>query len=370
MGRSTKLKNESLALAESDFLTKFSERSKKSKLNSKELFPDVRGDFSEYSGFFVRNADDFILKTKSKNRDKQRQEFVKHAFHLYPVPTFMFNAWETPRKRGEYVWNRYGFESIDDYRFWYICIAIGGSFYKEYGHLIFTKKECHIFLNCKHDLSIGEAMIYAIAYAESGNIGKSLRIAKTKFNTYDLTSIEQFWKEVIRFFARLEPESKEQLDDIIDYIHYKRNEDVEFTILHKGHTLESLSKKVEQWHQDLRRLKLIGDQNWEGIPLQDSEYTQKNSYGTLDYWKFTQIKSAKVLQKEGNAMRHCVLGYKNDCIAGNCSIWSLTFNGNNKLTIEVRNREIKQARGLANRLPRPNEVTVVRRWAKDSGLGT
>jgi hypothetical protein len=373
MGKATRQKQETLANSEAELQEKFATRTKELEEKLAEPAPPVAEDFNEYEGFFIRNKESFSLRTKSKNRDKQRLEFVRHAFHLFPVPDFMFEAWESPQPNKTYgngtrYWlgPSYGFCAEEGYRLWYICIATGGSFYKEYGHYWFTKKESHIFLNCKHDISINEAIIYAVAYAESNNMGRSLRIAKSKIS--DFSELTPFWKEVVRFFAQQDIKSKEIVDDIVDYIVYQQRENPDFTIIGKGHTLKSLLAKVETWHQDLRRLQLIGESNWEGIPLKDREYTQKNRDGSTSTWKFTQIKSAKALQLEGNAMRHCVLGYKRQCIANECSIWSLTLNDNRKLTIEVRDRAIVQTRGLANRVARPDEKSVVKKWATDSGL--
>lgn len=370
MGGATKQKQEALIEANVAFLDRFTQSSKELEAKLSAPIPHVSEDFKEFEGFFVRDKESFQPKTKSKNRDKQRWEFVRHVFHVYPVPAFMFNAWETPKNYkitdAQKFGSKFNFATKLDYRLWYICIATGGSFYKEYGHSLFTKKESHSFLNCKHNLTIDQAIVYAIAYTESSDLGKALRIAKSKINTFKLTD---FWKEVIKFFARQNPQSVEEIDDILDYILYKQREDPAFTIIGKGHTLSSLNKKVEQWHQDLRRLKKIGEYFWEGIPVQDREYTHKNRDGSVDSWKFTQIKSATDLQKEGNAMRHCVLGYRHYCVSGETSIWSLTFNGNRKLTIEVnKGRSVVQVRGLANRVARPNEKEVVKRWARDSGF--
>jgi hypothetical protein len=374
MGKATKFKREELAQAESAFQQNFVAQTRKVKEKLSAPIPDVSEDFKEYEGFFVRDKESFTLKTKSKDRDKQRYEFVRHVFNVYPVPAFMFNAWETPPRRQAYhrydftvpYRNMEGFATKEDYRLWYICMATGGSFYKEYGSCIFTKKECHTFLNCKHDLTIAEAVVYAIAYAGCSNIGKALRISKTKLNGFNLTI--EFWREVIRFFARQECKSKEQLDDIVDYIVSQRQENPQFTIIGKGHTIESLTKKVETWHQDLRRLKVIGEAYWEGINIKDSSYNYKDAHGNINEWTFTQIKSAKDLQNEGNAMRHCVLSYKDRCISGFVSIWSVKMNGNRKLTIELNGGSIVQVRGLANRVARSDEKNIVLRWAKDNRL--
>ncbi len=374
MGKTTRQKQEELFNADEAFKARFSEKAKELEAKLAVPLPHVSEDFKEFEGFFVRPKETFSLKTKSKDRNKQRLEFVRHAFHLFPVPAFMFEAWETPRPRmpiHRYDYSiqapNYGFRSTWEYRLWYICMATGGSFYKEYGKALFTKKESHIFLNCKHNISIPQAIVYSIAYAESGDMGKSLRIASSKINELKFTT---FWRDVIRFFSHLEIESKEQVSDIVDYIIYKRAEDPNFTIVGRGHTLKSILKKVEDWHQDLRRLKIIGDNNWEGVPVSDREYKYKNSQDPTknDVWKFTQIKSAKELQKEGNRMRHCVLGYKQQCIDGKCSIWSLTVNDDKKLTIEVQRNQVMQVRGLANRIARAYEKNIVSRWARDSGF--
>ena len=73
-------------------------------------------------------------------------------------------------------------------------------------------------------------------------------------------------------------------------------------------------------------------------------------------------------------MRHCVYGYKASCVAGRCSIWSLVRTDaygsrSRRLTIELASGgAIVQKRGLANRLPRPDEDAVVARWALQFNL--
>ena len=80
------------------------------------------------------------------------------------------------------------------------------------------------------------------------------------------------------------------------------------------------------------------------------------------------------LFQEGLRMHHCVVTYKDDCVSGECSIWSLTSEypigrRNRGVTIELRNDgRIVQCRGFANRLPYANEVAICRRWAEDNGL--
>lgn len=85
-------------------------------------------------------------------------------------------------------------------------------------------------------------------------------------------------------------------------------------------------------------------------------------------WSIDQITSSKELQVEGNAMRHCVSSYVPYCRSGEISIWTMREDGCRKVTIEVRNSTIVQARGLANRPIRPTERFLLNRWASQNNL--
>jgi hypothetical protein len=73
-------------------------------------------------------------------------------------------------------------------------------------------------------------------------------------------------------------------------------------------------------------------------------------------------------------MHHCVASYKQRCMSGDVSIWSLACEYplghlNKGLTIELRKSGvIMQCRGFANRLPHANELIMVKRWAREHGL--
>lgn len=323
-------------------------------------------DIESFRCHFIRSEDKFLLKTKSKIREKQLKELVRYVFHKYTVPEFMFDIWVSK--------NTNNIRRQFDFKQWYICVAKGGSLYKEFAKDLLTKKETHLFLNCSHTVSIEEAVVYSIAKAEGVSDGIALRIAKTKINDKEITD---YWKDNIRWFAKNTPESIKVVNDLVDYLVAKKLESPNFTLMGAGFTLVSLLKKMHDWHYDLRRLKAIGEANWEGHPINDSKYTYIDQYNVEYAWNFYQIKSAKELQEEGNSQRHCVLSYKDSCIKGICSIWSLKLGflddtkkqSKRKLTIEVRNDgRIVQIRGLANRSIKNDEKNIVDKWAKDNGL--
>lgn len=323
-------------------------------------------DIESFRSQFIRSENNFVLKTKSKDRAKQLKELVRHVFHKYTVPEFMFDIWV--EKATNNIRKQF------DFKQWYICVATGGSLYKEITKEYLTKKETHTFLTCSHNINIEQALVYAIAKCEGAIDGIALRIARSKIND---KRIDEYWKQNIRWFAKNTPESISQINDLTDYLVAKKIEQPNFSLMGSGFTLQSLLKKMHDWHYDLRRLKAIGEAYWEGHALEDTSYDFKDQHNVDYTWHFYQIKSAKELQEEGNAQRHCVLSYKQSCIKGHCSIWSVKLGfafeslkqAKRKLTIELKNDgSIVQVRGLANRQMKNDERTIVSKWAKDNGL--
>ena len=320
---------------------------------------------AEYKEYFIRNEDLFVLKTKSSNRDKQTLEFVRYVFHKYPVPSFMNYIWDVTDTPG--IRRRY-----HEYEMWYICVATGGSLYKDwFKDKSLTKRETHLFLNCKFDITIPQAVVYAICKGCDAKDGNALRVARSKIVDKRLT---EFWKHVMRVFSLEDDITIDQINDIIDYLNHKLAENPNFTISGTGQTVKSLTNKMKDWHYDLRRMKAIGDENWDGIDIPDKTYIRKISNDKIQRWFFKQIKSAKDLQQEGNTQRHCVLSYKQRCAEGLVSIWSLSSEDeygkiHRKLTIELtKGGSIFQARGIANRPASSIEIGVMSSWARDHGL--
>jgi hypothetical protein len=310
--------------------------------------------FKDYSDYFYRNPMDFKFKGKTKDRIKRRIAAARFIFCKYKVPKFLDKAWHDSDSNDRF-----------EERMIFICIGSGQSLYKEYFKTTYTKKETHLFITCPFDLSIRQAKVWAVAMAECNDKHLALKIAKS--NIYGHKPV------IIRFFAKDPPESTEALNDILDFLDRSYETRHKFVIIGKKFTTKSLIERMEKWHADLRRLKKIGKATWDGYPIKDIMYNVRIQDVPVEY-KFTQIKTAQDLQREGNAMRHCVLSYKRQCMSHTTSIWSLTktMNGIIKrlLTIEVNKYhdgkyKINQVRGLANRLATSQENYYVNLFAKD-----
>ena len=89
-----------------------------------------------------------------------------------------------------------------------------------------------------------------------------------------------------------------------------------------------------------------------------------------DSWHLFELKRPWLLVAEGRALRHCVAEYWTRVQTGRCTIWSLRLGSRRRLTIEVRmlRMTVVQVRGLQNRLPDPEELDIVERWARANGL--
>lgn len=330
-----------------------------------------------YKTFFVNDPTAYELKTKSSNRDKQLNELIRHSFAKYRVPPFLAEVWARKPRGGTATAWFIGPTVKVDLAMWYICVAQGGSLYKEHAKQYLTKKEVHVFLTASQQLSFEQQLIFASASTFAENDGVALRLARSKLSRLEFT---EFLKTVVYFFSKHPPVSIEEVDDLTDFIMAKHGEHERlpdgrlappFTLA--GLTLDSLRKKTKDWHHALARVKVMGSASWEGAPLPDEAFETTSSHGVKVKWYFTQIKTAKALAAEGNAMRHCVYGYKDRCVSNKVYIWSLAREEQGslgkKVTIELTNDgRIVQARGVANRVMKADERHVVRTWASKHAL--
>lgn len=383
MGKKTKLKQREAEEKEQNFQLQFMRQSACAKQKPAET--PLVDELDSFRARFFRDPDGFDPKIKSSSRNKKLHLLVRHVFGPYSVPSILHQAWEVnePGQRAGLNLRQgadRGYLNTNvnlrhyDFKEWYVSIASGKSFYKEFARYIMTKQEAHLFLNCPHQLTLPQAMFFAVGKATGARDGVSLRLARSKISEQ---LFEDFWKDVVRFFAQTDhhPVSVDQTNDLVDYLIAKRRENPGFRIFGMGHTLPSLLRKMKDWHHELRRLRVMGDHKWEGHALNDDSFETEID-GWDYFWDFRQIKTSKDLAAEGTAMRHCVYGYRHGCISGEHSIWSLSLRNarsqesKRKITIELRNNgQIAQKRGLANRAARPEENHVINLWARKNGLG-
>ena len=344
----------------------------------------------------VRPIDSFKPK-KSSNLDTLTIQLVKHCYGKFPFPKYLEQSWLriTPtafyNKTSTVVAGDSPFSSFE--RDISVCIGSGGSvhkeYFKEYG---FTKKQTHNILTCKVQVeNIIQAIIFGVAFTKNNNSGVSYRICKSEvLNTklselirreYVPNKIEKvkFWIKCIQWFAVNAPDSHQKLDEVIDFVAHSFVQNPLFELHGKGYTFESLYRKTIEWHWSLRRLKKIGSISWEGMPYDSMTFkTWDESNKCFHYWKLDQITDSQSLQKEGTAQRHCVFSYRDRCVSGSCSIWSLRTSpeedfsfgsGTRKVTIEVSSYgKVVQSRGTANREPTPLEKQLIAKWKVANNL--
>lgn len=324
-----------------------------------------------YRTYFLADARAFKSKTKSSSDEKRLLEMVRYLFCRYHVSPQLTRVWLHKIPDTTVRWGRQ--EKIaatisEDPILWFICVAQGGSLYKAHSKQYLTKMETHILVNCPHELSFEQTLVFATAKTFASNEGSALRLAHSKLSTLQFNA---FLKTVIYFFAKNPPNSLDEVNDLTDFI-MARYQESRGTWSLAGRTLESLRQRCKDWHYELRRIKVMGNFNWEGAPLPD-EMIQTGSEQQPLRWHFTQIKSSKLLAEEGTKMRHCVYGYRQRCISGDTYIWSMSREEygvtTRKVTLELSNSgDIVQARGLANRAMRPEERHAVQLWAKGNHL--
>lgn len=395
MGKASKIKQREAEAKEAEFRQHFAQLSRKAAARP-EPRPLVE-EFAAYQAHFIRPPEAFVLRTRSSHRDKQVLEMARHLFGRYRVPRVLEKAWGAylpdmspagalPRRRLDGherpahqqgpapVRGNPNFRSID-FRAWFVCVATGGSLYKEHTKGLLTKKETHLFLEAPDSLDPCQSIIHAVARAAGANPGDASRLARSRLAE---KTFNAFWFDAVRFFCLPGhmPASVSLVNDLIDYISHRHVEDNSWRLLGSSCSLEALVRRMEQWHRALARAKDLMGLSWPGVDLPDHvvEQTDPKDHNRKIIWTFHQITTGKELAAEGSAMRHCVFSYKASCIDGRCSIWSLTRTEPfqtpvRKLTIEVdRFGTIVQKRGLANRLPRPEEDHIVKQWASAMGL--
>lgn len=314
-----------------------------------------------WSNRAIRDSKRWSYRGKSRDKIKQQIDLIRWMFAKYPVPRFLEIAF---------------LDSKSPFIEWYLAVAQGQSLYKSCSHGILSKKETHWLLKAPNELSIKEAIWWAKSMAIKEDIGIAYRMAKSVISVRG-SCTEEFWIDIHRFFLN-NPVQMKEMSELVDYFMAMHGENRNWTI--KKRTIQSVRDHSERWHRSMAKLKSIGGGSWEGMKIDPWHATTgvidpNPKYNTRLTWTVREICNGTDLAKEGNAMRHCVAGYKYRCMNNTTSIFSLESvnfmdQKYKNLTIEVQrnSKRIIQARGLANRLARPLEYQVMRKWANAHGI--
>jgi PcfJ-like protein len=343
-----------------------------------DFAPQYRDKIETYRAYALRPPEAWRCRIKSRSPERRFIDLVRFTFARYPAPAHLEQIWirdgepcfadDLRTHEGRAAERRATAADRAQLLRWYIIATQGGSLHKQAAHPYLSRQETHHFLAAPAGLTTDRAFWYAIARAHGADVSTALRVAQTKLAEHSVGA--PFWRDAARFFAR-QPTTLAEMNDLIDFIRVAKAEDDGFTL--KGRTLAALLRRMHEWHHALQKEQAICGGSWAGSPLPDIEYRAGRD-DKLAIWRFRQIKTGNDLFQEGQRMRHCVASYKERCIKGEVSIWSLACeyplgHFNKGVTIELRKSGmIVQCRGVANRLPYANEAAMVQRWAREHGL--
>jgi PcfJ-like protein len=334
-----------------------------------EFPPVYREKIEPYRDLALRAPEDWRCQLRCRAPEKRFLELVDFSFARYPVADHLRTAWLTSTEQRDALARALAVEDardVPDLRHWYIVAAQGRSLHKEATHRYLSSLETHHFVTAPIEVaSTVRAFWYGIARAATDDAAVAIKVGRSKIAEFAVTDL--FGREAARFFAR-HPTTILEINDLVDYLHAARQEDPRFSL--KGRTLPALRRRMVEWHRVLRDI--AGGGRWNGYRLPDVSYSDGPE---SPLWRFRQLKSGEALAREGGRMAHCVATYRDKCVHGDCSIWSLTDErsggrAGTSLTIELASdRTIVQCRGFGNRDASAEEIAIVKRWAAEYGLG-
>lgn len=287
-------------------------------------------------------------------------DLASHQFGRYPVPRFLASAWfgdDTP--------------GVAERRRWFVAHAQGQRFRSLALPIAMTRRMEHIFLRTPDHLTVDPAL----RRAEVLGLGGSAELAEAILAT---RLVEQFddaerWRVALIWLVGCGDEiDLFQIRPLVDYLQANLA-----VVDLRGRTFRSVMRLVHLWHGQLGQARprrvTWPDARWHGlwVPVAPRSDEPRGAE-----WTITELTDSDALWYEGQALRHCVVGYAQLCVRGRSSIWSLRHRWDDEstlrpvLTIEVHpsSRMIVQVRGRANQPASGRPLELVCRWAAREGL--
>lgn len=314
---------------------------------------NVLHNISSFGNVTVRPIEEW--KKISGNNNDQLSSLIRHCFARYDVPNFLEQVFYTSEKKQ---------------MFWYVQLGKGKSV-KNLSNMPvkLTSKMAHEFRNAPSYLTVNEALRYAqaLGYGASTKVAKLIAFSRLSIIRNE---DEAFWATVVQFFSKEENLEVNELNSIVDYLTFKYRENSSFSM--KNRTYKSLISQSEEWHRNVY-LKQNGENySWEpsGIkPLYFEEIVDNKKV----VYKTEELLSSAALFDEGNAMKHCVAEYDEDCLEQSCAIFSLRKEVKGEpikrlVTLEVGllNFEIVQAKAVCNQEPDKKSLELINYWVNNS----
>jgi hypothetical protein len=246
----------------------------------------------------------------------------------------------------------------------------------------------HLFCQAPDHFTVFAALRWAQVRGLGGNEELARAVVATKLGRAFRN--EDFWETVLHFFINHPRLDLVHVGPIMDFLQAQKfamTEGVsadgvfgrqpppqpDYTM--KGRTVASILRQVEEWHKELGQDAEQPDLSWGRSRIREFRLVEGSEIlQNMRVWTITELLSSRALFLEGQAMRHCVATYADECARRQTSIWSMQIeNRQGKyrvVTIEVdlAKRRIWEVRRKCNRLPSAVEKEVIARWAAQEGL--
>ena len=324
-----------------------------------------------------------VWKARSHNAARQFASLARHLFARYDVPAFMDAAWALGGAAA-------GVDGRDAQE-WFLHIGRGENIRKAPGLPVpLTKMMAHHFLLASDECTI----VQALRWAQLRGSGATEQVTRAVLGSrlgqeFAGPGREPFWATVFQFLAQHPMIDPHQVGPIIDYLHHQKYVPVgpvnvggtfveqgppQPGLEMKGRTPQSLVNQVNAWHQSLRRTRQVAQMTW--APSGIGGYDRvEGEPGNQRRFFITELLGTAELRAEGAAMHHCVGTYGGSCQSGRTAIFSLKADvgaGPDRLAtieVDVRTRQIRQARAKRNAPLRPLDVRILHAWATTARLG-
>ncbi len=232
-----------------------------------------------------------------------------------------------------------------------------------------TRRMGHLFVTAPEGMSVLMALLRAQVLGHGGDEALARAVIGARIS--ERHGSLRFWDEAIHWFCRQPDLDLVQVGPLTDYLEHRHRESSRFRL--KGRTVRSLTRGMQSWHRELAVARLRGIIFLPSGLFGGTWRIKTSGEGRPDreiVWTMLEILNSKDLTSEGRILRHCVSSYTHKVASGSCAIWSLRCNEARCVTIEVslQDRAVVQVRGKFNRPPRPQEMAMLRRWARTNHL--
>jgi hypothetical protein len=245
-------------------------------------------------------------------------------------------------------------------------VAKGESAYqlikRDYLTVPLTRKMCHKLITTNFKTNFNDSIRHIQFKEFGGNEAIYTAFLGTRYGNISLDiEKEKFIETVIKWLSINKTMLNiNMVEPIIDYVAYNKIQNPNYSI--KGRTVLSIMRGEQKWYKDLDNSKDIKNENFSPCGLVEGKFITDNKV-----WTVSEILTGRALLDEGKKLRHCVYSYASSIKKGYCSIWSMQQYNEHKITIEVVNPIIIQAKGC-NREINVDEYRVLLGWAKKNGL--